>query len=232
MNSILNKILTVSLLFVVVTSSAHTNTDTLDIDSITTNEQILDVYNQIFTESSKPTFEAFRIGFVGYAKMLRNKRVIHTDVLTIIDFSLPSTVRRLWVLDVPKRVVVFNSLVAHGKNSGENMASTFSNIPNSKMSSPGFYITGETYYGKHGYSLRIDGIEKGINDKARERAIVIHGAEYVSRGFVKTHGRLGRSFGCPALPVEKNDLIINTIKGKTCLFIYAPKKHYKSKYVA
>jgi hypothetical protein len=108
------------------------------------------------------------------------------------------------------------------------MAEHFSNSPGSFASSPGFYITGETYIGKNGLSLTLDGIEKGINDKARERAIVMHGADYVSSDFVKTYGRLGRSQGCPAVPKELNKEIIQTIKGGSCLFIYVPKASYLS----
>ncbi len=124
--------------------------------------------------------------------------------------------------------VLFHCLVSHGRNSGELMAENFSNIPGSNESSPGFYVTGETYIGKHGLSLALDGLETGINDKARARAIVIHGADYVSDDFIRTHGRLGRSQGCPAVPVELSEEIIKTIKGGSCLFIYAPIPDYTS----
>jgi hypothetical protein len=108
------------------------------------------------------------------------------------------------------------------------MAENFSNIPGSCASSPGFYTTGETYIGKHGLSLTLDGLEKGINDKARERAIVIHGADYVSSDYIRNYGRLGRSQGCPAVPAELSKEIIETIKGGSCLFIYVPKTSYLS----
>jgi hypothetical protein len=117
-------------------------------------------------------------------------------------------------------------LVAHGKNSGENFAESFSNVPESLMSSPGFFITAETYTGKHGYSLRVDGLEKGINDNARVREIVIHGADYVSDDYIKKYGRLGRSWGCPALPAALSNKIIDKIKEGTCLFVYSTDKNY------
>jgi hypothetical protein len=120
------------------------------------------------------------------------------------------------------------SLVAHGKNSGVNYAESYSNQRYSNKSSLGFYVTGETYTGKHGYSLRLKGLESGINDNAYKRAIVIHPAKYVSREFINKFGRLGRSYGCPAIPLENHGEIINMIKGKTCLFIYYPDSFYLS----
>jgi hypothetical protein len=120
-------------------------------------------------------------------------------------------------------------LVAHGKNTGELYAEKFSNISGSYTSSLGFYSTGDTYHGGHGLSLFLDGVEDGINDKARERAIVIHGADYVTEAFIKQNGRLGRSFGCPSLPPEINEEVIQTISGGSCLFIYADDKEYLSK---
>jgi hypothetical protein len=123
---------------------------------------------------------------------------------------------------------LYHCLVSHGRNSGDVMAENFSNKPGSYASSPGFYTTGETYFGKHGFSLRLNGIEHGINDKARERAIVIHGADYVSSEFIEKNGRLGRSLGCPAVPEELSAEIIETIKDGTCLFVYAPAESYLS----
>ena len=149
-------------------------------------------------------------------------------MITIIDFSLPSDKERLWVLDLIHGKVLFHCLVSHGRNSGELMAEHFSNTPGSCASSPGFYTTGETYIGKHGLSLTLDGLETGINDKARARTIVMHGADYVSTDFIRKYGRLGRSFGCPAVPEELSKEIIQTIKDGSCLFIYVPKTSYTS----
>jgi hypothetical protein len=126
-----------------------------------------------------------------------------------------------------KNKILFNSLVAHGKNSGDLYAEQFSNKNESFQSSLGFYITNETYIGEHGLSLKLDGLERNKNDNARNRAIVIHGADYVSNDFIKKHNRLGRSFGCPSLPTEVSEKIITTIKNKSCLFI----NHHSNKTV-
>jgi hypothetical protein len=143
-------------------------------------------------------------------------------ILTVIDYSLPSTERRLWVLDLDSGEVLFHELVAHGRNSGENFAVAFSNLDGSKQSSLGLYRTGDTYEGKHGYSLRLSGLEPGVNDRARERAIVMHAADYATPEFAEEHGRLGRSWGCPALDPRVHHRVIDTIKGGTALFAYYP----------
>ena len=165
----------------------------------------------------------------GYHKLVNNNKLEKGKPLTIVDFSLPSTEKRMWIIDVESGIILHNSVVSHGRNSGNLMAEKFSNIDSSYMSSLGFYVTGETYFGKHGYSLRLDGIEKGFNDKARDRAIVIHGADYANEDFITTTGRLGRSLGCPALPVDTSKVIIDLIKDKTCLFIFGKDDDYISK---
>jgi hypothetical protein len=143
-------------------------------------------------------------------------------ILTVIDYSLPSTQRRLWVLDVASGEVLFHELVAHGRGSGENFAVLFSNLDGSKQSSLGLFRAGETYEGKHGYSLRLAGLEPGVNDRAEARAIVMHGADYVTPEFAERNGRLGRSWGCPALEPSVHRRVIDTIKGGTALFAYYP----------
>ena len=148
------------------------------------------------------------------------------DILTIIDFSKPSTEKRLFILDLEKQELLYHTYVAHGKNTGVNMATKFSNNKGSNQSSLGLYRTGESYQGKHGYSLRLDGLEQGFNDNARSRAVVMHSASYVSEDFIKRHGRLGRSWGCPAVPVEFSKEIIDLIKGGSCLYIYANDLNY------
>ena len=175
-----------------------------------------------------PSAHLLQTALAGYEILAEGNSITRPGVITIIDFSLRSDEERLWILDLNQGKVLFHCLVSHGRNSGENMAENFSNIPGSNASSPGFYITGETYMGKHGLSLALDGLEKGINDKARARAIVLHGADYVSRDFILSHGRLGRSLGCPAVPVDLSDEIIKTIKDGSCLFIYAPQESYIS----
>ncbi len=174
-------------------------------------------------------FSVFEMAMKGYSKLLLDGKVKNEDYLTIVDFSKTSDQKRLFLIDLKNQEVVEKSLVAHGRNTGANAASKFSNIPQSYQSSLGFYLTAETYTGKHGHSLRLDGMEANFNDKARERAIVIHGADYVSENFVTQHGRLGRSFGCPALPRANSKEIIETIKNKSCLFIYHPNDDYLTK---
>ena len=189
-----------------------------------TVSRVVSVYNELNSNSfTSPSFESFSIALEGFYKLKRNGQVTK-DILTLIDFSLSSNSKRLWVIDLTNNKVLFNSLVAHGKNTGEEFASYFSNKAESFQSSLGFYATAEVYNGKHGMSLKLDGLQKGLNDKARERAVVVHGADYVSESFIKNHKRLGRSQGCPALPVELNEKIINVIKDKSCLFIYHPSK--------
>ena len=146
--------------------------------------------------------------------------LINNNIITIIDFTLPSTEKRLWTFDLSTRQLLINSLVAHGKNSGDNIANKFSNKFGTNQSSLGLYVTGKPYFGKNGYSLRIIGLEKGINDNAFDRAVVIHPADYVSEDFIKKYGRLGRSFGCPAIPVEISNDFIDLVKEGSLLFIY------------
>jgi len=178
------------------------------------------------TISEMPKLESFTKALQGFFA-LKEKGLIQKDMLTLIDFSLSSNTKRLWVIDLTTNTVLFNSLVAHGRNTGEEFASHFSNKAESFESSLGFYATGEIYNGKHGQSLKLDGLEKGINDNARNRGVVMHAADYVSESFVRDHKRLGRSQGCPALPVELTNEIINTIKDKSCIFIYHPSGSYK-----
>ncbi len=167
-------------------------------------------------------FNAFESAYSGYKKLKKN----NNPLLTIIDFNLPSTEKRMYVLDIEKKEVLYVTHVAHGRNSGGNYATSFSNKSGSYQSSLGFYRTAETYMGGNGYSLRLDGLEREINHLARPRAVVIHGADYCNEEFIKSTGRLGRSFGCPALPQELNKPIINTIKDGSLIFIYADKPEY------
>jgi len=187
------------------------------------------LYALLTAPGEKPSPELFRMGMTGYTQLLGEGHLDNIRYLTLIDFSLSSKERRLWVIDLETLAAVHHSLVSHGKNTGEEYAVRFSNIPHSNKSSLGFYVTGSTYSGKHGYSLRLSGMEPGINDNARKRAIVMHPAWYVSQDFAKKHGRLGRSFGCPALPPAKSEAIIDTIRDRSCLFIYHPSREYLSR---
>ena len=198
---------------------AYTTTTT------TLEMKVESVYHSLNANSlALPKFACFSNALTGYYQ-LKDSGLIEKELLTVIDFSLSSNVKRLWVIDLSTNTVLFQSLVAHGRNTGEEFASSFSNLPESYKSSLGFYATGEVYNGKHGMSLKLDGLEKGVNDNARERAVVIHGADYVSQSFINGNKRLGRSQGCPAIPVEMNEKIISVIKNKSCLFIYHPSRN-------
>jgi len=150
-----------------------------------------------------------------------------SPILTVIDYSLPSTTRRMWVLDVQRGQVMFHELVAHGKGTGDNLARSFSNRDGSNASSIGTFLTGPTYQGKHGLSLRLLGLEAGVNDRAEGRGIVVHGARYVSETVARALGRLGRSQGCPAVREEISADIIRAIKGGTLVFSYYPDRHWE-----
>ncbi|HEX7844582.1 MAG TPA: murein L,D-transpeptidase catalytic domain family protein [Chitinophagaceae bacterium] len=164
--------------------------------------------------------KAFQHAYKGYQVLLEKELLTNTRYLTICDFTQSSKQKRLYIIDLENNEVLMNTWVAHGRNSGIDKAVKFSNKPSSLQSSLGFYITQQTYYGANGLSLRLNGVERGFNDKAMRRAIVIHGADYIG------DEKKGRSFGCPAVPKEENATIINTIKNGTCLFIYYPAKNY------
>ena len=174
------------------------------------------VYDELGLGEAGFPFEAFERALEGYNTVEGRRR----DVLTLIDFTKPSTERRMWVIDMAARKVLFNTWVAHGQGSGDNYATHFSNRNGSHQSSLGLYLTGETYIGGNGYSLLLDGLEAGINDHARERAIVVHGAAYANPSVIASAGRLGRSWGCPALPPDITRPIIDTIKEGSVLYIY------------
>lgn len=186
------------------------------------------VYDSLHLGIKGLSQDAFEYAKRGFEKLLEEGRLINDSIISIIDFSKPSSEKRLFVLDMKNYRLLFNTLVSHGRNSGREYAYSFSNQPSSYMSSPGFYITRETYEGKNGYSLKLEGIEKGINDNAYERGIVVHGAGYVNESLADAQGFIGRSQGCPALPVEVSQPVINRIKNGTCLFIYHPSYIYRS----
>ena len=150
------------------------------------------------------------------------------NLLTVIDYSLPSSQQRMFVFDLAKKKLLFHELCAHGKNSGGEIANFFSNEPGSEATSLGLFVTQDTYFGHNGYSLRLRGLEEGVNDMASERAIVLHGAYYVSREAVRVLGRLGRSWGCPAVRSEIAQKLIDTIRGGSAIFAYYPEKSWLS----
>jgi hypothetical protein len=181
------------------------------------------------TEHLNINKEALRLAIQGYKKLKTQGRIENLRYLTIIDYSKPSNTNRLFVIDMLQDKLYIQTLVAHGKNSGILFAKSFSNEDDSFKSSLGFYITGNIFNGKHGATLELEGVEKGINDHAMKRSIVLHGAEYVSESIAKQQGYVGRSLGCPAVPVKNINSIVKAIKGASCLFVYAPNKKYLTK---
>lgn len=166
------------------------------------------------------------VAMKGFSKLASGGKLNRDSILTIVDFSKSSKEKRMFVIDLKNAELLFNSLVAHGRNSGMEYARSFSNVAASHKSSLGFYITQNTYRGENGYSLRLKGVERNFNDRALARHIVIHGASYANDNFLQQNGILGRSFGCPAIPMENHQEIIDAIKEGTCLFIYSPDKKY------
>ncbi|WP_083320775.1 murein L,D-transpeptidase catalytic domain family protein [Hymenobacter glacialis] len=183
------------------------------------------LYAKLGLAAAGLSLDVFRKGLVGYYNLRpAGQGAAAPPVLTLIDFSRPSSLKRLWVINVEQGKVLFHTLVAHGKASGANVPMTFSNKNGSEMSSLGFYLTAPTTYtGKHGLSLRLEGMDPGYNTNAESRAVVVHGADYVCQDFVEAHGRLGRSQGCPALPLAETTAIVKAIKGGSVLFLHGPK---------
>ena len=174
--------------------------------------------------------EAFRFALRGFEKLKKEGKLLNESVLTIIDFSQSSNKKRMYVIDLYKKALLFNTYVAHGRNSGDEFAEKFSNIPGTFQSSLGFYLTENMAIGsKVGLSLILKGLEKGINDKAEEREIIMHGAKYATEEFIQQNGRLGRSYGCPSLPPDEIKPVAETIKNGSLLFIYKPDENYVQK---
>jgi hypothetical protein len=196
------------------------------INSNATSRFVENLYTQLHLEETGLDYKVFNTAMTGHQKLLHDNKIAASNIITIVDLSQPSTNKRLYILDLETQKILFHTYVSHGKNSGELYATNFSNIPSSLQSSLGFYVTGDVYNGKHGMSLKLLGQEPGFNDEALDRAIVVHGADYVSEDFIKNTGRLGRSFGCPAVASELATPIINTIQNGSCLFVYYPDPTY------
>jgi len=188
-----------------------------------------DIYTALNLGSTGLVRTAFDLAVKGLNKLCTEGKLKNANLLTIADYSQSSNKKRLYVIDLKNKKLLFNTYVAHGRNTGDEYARSFSNKEGSLKSSLGFYVTENPMVCSHtGYSLMINGIEKGINDHAVKRAIIIHGADYATEDFIRKYGHLGRSFGCPALPPDLNKPIIDSIKGGTCLFIYNPDNNYIS----
>ncbi len=204
-----------------------------DLDSF--EDSIQSLYSHIMKKNPevKLDYSPFRYAMIGYYSLRQDNRLNDKNLVSIIDFTKSSCDKRFYTVDLDELDVIFYSLVSHGRNTGEDMATKFSNERSSNSSSLGFYVTGNVYTGKNGYSMRLHGDEPEWNDRMMKRAVVMHGASYVSEDFVKKYGRLGRSYGCPALPVGLNQEVINTIKDKTVIFAYYTDNKYlnTSKYL-
>lgn len=188
------------------------------------SNSLLAVYDQLDLAKSGLQKSVFEYALRGWQKIDTTK-----SILSIVDLSQPSNKKRLYVVDLANKKLLFNTYVAHGRNSGDLIPSQFSNVNSSFQTSLGFYQTLNTYMGKHGLSLQLKGLEKGFNDNVYNRNIVLHGADYACEDFIRKTGRLGRSQGCPAVPYADSKNIIQAVKGGTCLFVYAPNSDYLKK---
>lgn len=192
---------------------------------------ITNIYHEIHLDSAGLNEQVFEKALTGFYNMKYSGLLRTKSILTIADFDQESTKKRLYIIDLASRKLILNTWVAHGSNSGGDKPSSFSNNINSNQSSLGFYLTGEIYSGKHGRSLKLDGMDQGFNNNARERSIVVHGASYVSQKSIDELGRLGRSQGCPAVPAKLADHVINTISDRTVLFINNSDQLYYSSFL-
>jgi len=202
--------------------------DSTSIKADSTGNLNLSLYDSLRLNSLGLGRQVFDYAMKGFNFMKEMGTLGNEHIISIVDFSKPSSQKRLFIIDIKNYQVLFNTYVAHGMQSGKEFANKFSNKPESNKSSLGFYETLDTYMGGNGYSLRLKGMEHGINDNANRRAIVMHGAPYVDERLINSQGYIGRSWGCPAVPTRLSRPIIDKIKNGTCLFIYSPEKKYLS----
>ncbi len=192
-----------------------------------TKEEKPDIYTDLNLAQYGLSLEAFQHALTGYQVLNEKQQLRNPDILTIVDFSQSSKNKRLYVLDLKEQKLLFNTWVSHGRNTGDEFAENFSNTDGSWQSSLGFYITENTHVGaKVGFSLILEGVEKGINDNAKNRQIIMHGADYATEDFINQTGRLGRSFGCPAVPPQMIEPIVDSIRDGSLLFLYYPDENY------
>lgn len=205
---------------------------TLNLETIVENlkkDEKSNVYQQLDLDGHGLSDEVFNLALTGHNKLIAQGKLDNPDILTIVDFSQSSKNKRLYVIDFSQQKLLHKTYVAHGRNTGDEFARNFSNINGSWQSSLGFYVTKNTNMGASvGFSLIMEGVEKGFNDNAQRRQIIVHGAEYATEDFINRTGRLGRSFGCPAVPPHQIKPIVNTIKNGSTLFIYYPDENYLS----
>jgi hypothetical protein len=192
-------------------------------------EKQYDLYAVLNLSEKGLASEVFQLAIKGYRKLETSCKLLNSDILTIVDFSQSSNNKRLYVIDLKHKALLFNTYVAHGRNTGDEYAKHFSNVSGSYQSSLGFYVTKKEILGSGvGLSLILDGMEKGFNDNALKREIIMHGADYATENFIRKTGRLGRSYGCPSLPPDQVKPVVETIKEGTCLFIYYHDVQYLS----
>jgi hypothetical protein len=193
-------------------------------------QYVSDIYNTANLQQSGMNVAVLQKAVTGYLNLkLANKLSPNSNIITVVDFSKSSREKRMWIIDILNKSLILNTWVAHGQGSGDDMANRFSNNNDSHQSSLGFYLVNEVYFGKHGRSLKLDGLDEGINSAARARGIVIHAADYVCQNTINQIGRLGRSFGCPAVSPAVSDQVINTLKGGSMLYINGNDSNYTSK---
>lgn len=216
----------------ILVSENHTP-DVNTIRKVEFEQSMKSFYNSMEGESYGLNYDSFNYAMVGYLSLLDQNKINNENYLSIIDFTKPSNEKRFYTIDLDQKKIIYHTYVAHGSNTGMVFASKFSDKPNSHQSSLGFYITGKTYVGSKGFSLKLHGDEYGYNKNMYERAVVIHTANYVSESVANTQGRLGRSWGCPVLPENVYKPIINTIKNGSVIFAYYNDKTYlnSSKYL-
>jgi hypothetical protein len=225
----MNRLVKIALLFIlsIITLSTFANNTTKNPDAPVTSNSKVSETELLYSQTGLDQFLDYNVlnnAIKGFNKINPTKKI-----LAIIDFNKPSSEERLFIIDVEKKQLLYHSLVAHGKNSGAKYATQFSNQDGSLQSSLGFYVTGNVITSpKHGYSMLLNGLEDGINNNARNRQIIVHSANYVSKAFIKIHGMLGRSWGCPALPPELNKEIIDTLKDGAVIFIAGNSEKYNS----
>ncbi|MFT4031321.1 MAG: murein L,D-transpeptidase catalytic domain family protein [Siphonobacter sp.] len=198
--------------------------DSVTVASVVKKQEWLALYDSLHLNRLGLSEQAFHCAWYGFQKMK-----LKQPIVAIADFSQSSRSKRLYIIDLINHKLLYNTYVAHGKNSGQEFAEHFSNQDSSNQSSLGFYRTLGTYQGKHGLSLKLEGVEKGINDHAFDRAIVMHAADYVSEAFIRQTGHLGRSLGCPAISYADHEKVINLLKNGAGLFLYSPENNYLKK---
>lgn len=195
-------------------------------DSAAIASEIELIYDSLQLGKSGLKKDVFKYAYTGYKKLWEEGEIDKEGIITICDLSQSSRRKRLYLIDLNQCKILMNTYVAHGKNSGAEYAKKFSNKPQSLQTSLGFYKTKATYYGGHGLALTLSGLEPGFNDKAERRKIVVHGSQYIGDNYRRWGRYMGRSFGCPAVPLKQSKLLINAIKDGSCLFIYHPTKNY------